>query len=220
MKGLLQSKRFKQKLYRWIFMYVVTIGLLTTIITYSKYIASMLDGNEAARVAKFNVKLEYCDDIDCYNHATGTYDSLKFRPNGEMVYYFSVDTSEIEVNTDLILTITIDNHFNIKKIEDVTDKDDIKEVTTISNNDTSNKTASIDNSISASTNNITRYKVTLAYDESVVDYNKLGCDETLSNGCKVVNGVVLDEDGNKQYIFDEATPYEILKIGYTAIQEK
>ena len=42
MKGLLHSKRFKENLYRWLFMYVGVIALLTTVITYSKYVTQLI----------------------------------------------------------------------------------------------------------------------------------------------------------------------------------
>ena len=46
MKGLLHSKLFRKNLFTWLFMYIIVIGLFTTVVTYSKYISSMQNADK------------------------------------------------------------------------------------------------------------------------------------------------------------------------------
>lgn len=216
MKGLLHSKYFKKNLSKWLFMYVLCMGLFTTIITYSKYISNIFSSYDKARVSKFNINLIYCKDESCSNEGTA-YDPEKYRPTGEIVYYFAVDSSNLEVNADVIFTISVDNHFKIKKVEEITNSD--SKITNVSKNGNNDKIVSISDSFLASSNILKRYKVTVIYDETVIDYNKSSC-KKVSEDCKVVNGVILDDYGVSQYIFDEEKVFDVLKIGYSAIQKK
>ena len=110
MKGLLHSKKFRRNLYKWLFMYVGCIALLTTVVTYSKYM-STFQSSDTARVAKFNVEVksnEICDDINTEYCNKETY-----RTTSYIDYYFTVDTTELEVKTQLYLTLYIHNNFDI-----------------------------------------------------------------------------------------------------------
>ena len=80
MKGLLQSKRFKKNLGKWVFMYVICMGIFTTVITYSKYISNMLDDDDSARVSKFNVGLKYCKDALCEEEGIDPFDPERYKP--------------------------------------------------------------------------------------------------------------------------------------------
>ena len=96
MKGLLHSKRFKENLYRWLFMYVGVIALLTTVITYSKYVTQLIPTEEKARPAKFDVEIANTDSAgnDCTkveSVTTGIY-----RPTSEIKYYFKIK-ADLEV---------------------------------------------------------------------------------------------------------------------------
>ncbi len=108
MKGLLHSKKFRANLYKWLFMYVGVMGLLTTVITYSKYISS-LGGNDETRGTKFEMKLtpEGCVSEVCL---LGNY-----RPMNEIEYDFDVD-EEFEVKTYVILSFLPKDKFKIKSI--------------------------------------------------------------------------------------------------------
>ena len=108
MKGLLHSKIFKKNLAKWFVMYLGVISLLTTIITYSKYMSEM-QFSDNARVAKFNVKIlpNDCTNINNENVCN----SGIVRPTSNLTYSFNVDTSELEVKTEFALTIYIDSNF-------------------------------------------------------------------------------------------------------------
>lgn len=192
MKGLLQSKRFKKNLGKWVFMYVLCMGLFTTVVTYSKYISNMMDNADEARVSKFNINLKYCDDEDCVDPKTENSTVKKYRPFDEMVYYFIVDTSNLEVDVNLVLTANIDSHFKIKEIKEIGNDN---AVNFISEN-------SIKKSVIAGTQNLIKYKVTVVY-----DINQVTKDQDQSNK-------------NPIYIFDEKNAYDILTIGYSATQIK
>ena len=116
MKGVLQSKRFRKNLYKWLLMYVGVMVFLTTVVTYSKYVSSLM-ASDSARAAKFNVTIapQECtetasDGVHCnigIHRATQTID-----------YYFKVQTN-LEVKTDLFLTIFVNQDFELKNIEEV-----------------------------------------------------------------------------------------------------
>ena len=108
MKGLLHSKRFRTNLYRWLFMYVGVMMLLTTVITYSKYLTNFGDYHDDTRITTFRASIAYTDENgeECLTSCnTGTY-----RPTSKIKYYFTVDT-EFEVLADLFLTIRIEDTY-------------------------------------------------------------------------------------------------------------
>ena len=108
---VLHSKLFRKNLKKWLLMYIIVIGFLTTIITYSKYISS-IKSQDSARVAKFNVDIKNlsCSNTDCN---TG-----EKRPTEKIEYDFEV-TTDLEVKTNVFLTAYISNKFNYE-IYDVT----------------------------------------------------------------------------------------------------
>lgn len=123
MKGLLHSKRFRENLYRWLFMYVGVIGLLTTVITYSKYMTELISDTDSSRPATFKADIKYTDAqgnpcVDGIKCTTGIY-----RPTSEIKYYFTLET-EFEVLADLYLTTRIKesevDNFEIVSIKNVT----------------------------------------------------------------------------------------------------
>lgn len=117
MRALLQSKRFRSNLCKWLFMYAGVMLLLTTVITYSKYISGLQEKDDA-RSAKFNVFIsENCPLDDAGEQILcNTGSSLVVN---ELEYYFTVDTRELEVKTKFILSILIDENFKINKLETV-----------------------------------------------------------------------------------------------------
>ncbi len=106
MKGLLQSKRFRKNLGKWLFMYAGVMLLLTTVITYSKYITS-LQNNHKASAAKFDLILEPFN-IDDSTHNV----------NDELIYKFYVDVKDIDVKSKLKLLTFVDSSFTIESISD------------------------------------------------------------------------------------------------------
>lgn len=119
MKKLLHSKVFRKNLFNWLFMYIAVIGLFTSVVTYSKYISGF-QSDDTARVAKFNASITY--DGICKNLEKNEICNIgKFRPKENLSYYFTVDTTELEVTTIFVTRITILKQFNNIKIYDITE---------------------------------------------------------------------------------------------------
>lgn len=115
MKGLLRSRRFKNNLKKWLCMYVGALLLLTTVVTYSKYMSKMNSIDEA-KPANFSV------DVSCMRcgESAGSekYDSGLHRPNAPLTYYLKVDTA-FDVVTDFYLFAYIHEDFDVIRIEEV-----------------------------------------------------------------------------------------------------
>lgn len=124
MKGLLQSKIFRKNLRKWLCMYVGALLLLTTVVTYSKYI-SKYNVDEDARITKFDVTVKNIENenLTC----TGEIDKLDcttkdtYRPTTKIPYEFVV-TPNFEVNTLLATTIYVPASFNIETLEEINGK--------------------------------------------------------------------------------------------------
>ncbi len=117
MKELLQNKVFKKNLKKWLVMYIGVIALFTTIITYSKYMTTMM-GSSEAKVAAFDININYLDNqcISSNNCNTGYY-----RPTSYIEYYFTVDYM-FDVKTDVFLTVLINNKFDFEIFDENNEK--------------------------------------------------------------------------------------------------
>lgn len=113
MKGLLQSKRFLKNLGKWVCMYAGVMLLLTTVVTYSKYMTS-LQANDSASTARFEISLMCVksNGKDCNLDTT----AVKVEENTVLAYEFSVDTSKMDVKSILKLLTFVDNSFIIENI--------------------------------------------------------------------------------------------------------
>ncbi len=112
MKGLLHSKRFRKNLTKWLTMYVGVMLLMTTVITYSRYVSS-IEGSDSARVAKFVVKVNYGEEACPVDN---TCNLGTKRPTSNLNYHFTLDTNEIEVRTFLTLSIYLHEDFSLVSI--------------------------------------------------------------------------------------------------------
>lgn len=129
MKGLLHSKRFKENLYRWLFMYVGVIGLLTTVITYSKYMTQLVPNGDTAKTAIFEADIKYTDASGNVCAAGTSCTTGVYRPTSEIKYYFILETN-FEVLADIYLTTRIKDDdyskqfkiISIKKVVSPTEK--------------------------------------------------------------------------------------------------
>lgn len=169
MKGLLHSKRFKEKLYRWLFMYVGVIGLLTTVITYSKYVTQFTSEEKSARSAKFEADIVYTDSLGngCDEKVTGCTTGV-YRPTSQIKYYFRL-TADFEVLADLYLTVRI-----ARKTDNITPEDfkivsirNVKSGESIQIDDPKKKTLTIQNEYDDVTGKMTTindiYEVVVEY---------------------------------------------------------
>lgn len=131
MKGLLQSKIFRKNLKKWLCMYVGALLLLTTVITYSKYI-SKFNVEDNARSTKFDVVVDYIQNKECQGDENckytcdGEVDNRQcslietHRPTTITTYDFQVGY-ELEVNTLLAITLHPEANFEILKLVEVND---------------------------------------------------------------------------------------------------
>lgn len=102
---LLHSKMFRQNLCKWVFMYIAAIGLLTSVITYSKYITSMMNDGKS-RTSKFIVKIDPYNDssFECpEDNPKSCVTNVRVRPTKEIEVYFKLDLNELEVKTNIVL---------------------------------------------------------------------------------------------------------------------
>ncbi len=125
MKGLLQSKRFRTNLYKWLFMYAGVMMLLITVITYSKFITSM-STKDTARTTKFNIDINYlncnddcgenCDEKNSYITSNNICKTENYRPTSTIEYAFNVK-KDVEVKTILALNIDINNDLKVYNLK-------------------------------------------------------------------------------------------------------
>lgn len=113
MDRLLHNKRFQSNLFKWIFAYVGVLLLFSSVVTYSKYITSLEQG-DTSKPAKFDVKIS-CPDCSIVAD-NNVIDTGSFRPTQNIEYYFQISPS-FEVNTNLKIITTVDPEFYIQKLE-------------------------------------------------------------------------------------------------------
>lgn len=157
MKELLHSKLFRRNLYKWLFMYVGVMCLLTSVITYSRYITKM-QNDDTARVAKFNVAItndNICNESEDKCH----YGTL--RPTEEYEYFFTVDTTELEVKTLLVTIINVNKDFTNIKLYDVESGNEFNNYVVNDNKVTITET------IKPGDNYVRKYKLTCEFDSSI-----------------------------------------------------
>lgn len=196
MKGLLHSKRFKKNLCKWLFMYVGCMLILTTVVTYSKYM-STIQSSDSARVAKFNVEVY---NYDCNETITNNCNLDWYRSTSSIDYYFVVDTTDIEVKTQLLVTLYIKDDFELanKTLTDVTNPEMPKEYT-------------LKDPISVTDNTNFNYLV--------IDNPELSTIEA-AQGSKKIFKISLKYINNKNvdYAHFNGNNKDIVKVAYSAVQ--
>lgn len=90
-------------------MYVGVLVCFTTVVTYSKYISKMVN-TDSARVAKFDVTINPLNCNPTLNDETKKCNIGINRPT-RIDYAFSVDTTNIEVQTQLYIYFYINKSF-------------------------------------------------------------------------------------------------------------
>lgn len=204
MKGLLHSKVFKANLRKWLCMYVGVMLLLTSVVTYSKYISQM-NHDDSSRVTKFNVEInktnksfKNCKDENgqdiCPTEAV--------RPTSEMLFYFTVSTEEVEVRADISITVQVAKQIAASNVE-LTEffknfKFDIYQV--------DNKGQEKPVTLSSVTQN-TRTKT----------FN-LTVDPTIPNNGTYKYVIKLKYDENVEFTNQNSINYDMITIGYSARQ--
>lgn len=174
MEILMQSERSRKNLYKWLGMYIAVLLLFTTVVTYSKYITK-LSSSDDARVASFNMDIDYQNVNGC--KAGNNEECLvgKYRPTSEIPYYFTVDTSGLEVRTFFVLSVNVPYPYEIVRITRLEDK---KVVTPTEGNSEELNRINLSEVVEASKGKKLSYELVIRY-----------------NGGKIVE----DEDGNSYY---------------------
>lgn len=210
MNGLLHSKTFRKNLSRWIFMYIAVICLLTSVITYSKYISS-LGVHDEVRASKFNVLIEPMDiDSEC-SQSSVQGESLVMscgskRPTSVFNYYFKV-VSEVEVPSSIILRVSGGDNRNYKKENDDISSMKIQSINLCKDNTCENfKDTKVIDSISG------------LYEFDVSTSTKTSLDEYYFKVVAQFDSEKFDRDslGNVKYSVLNGT--DQINIGYSAIQ--
>lgn len=112
MKYLLHSRKFRSNLFKWIFCYVGTMLLFTAVVTYSRYITTQA-ANDQARVARFDVTVsKICYDKDSQDPDSCT-NSGAFRAKRNNSFYFTVDTTKMEVTSIFVTRITLSEKLTV-----------------------------------------------------------------------------------------------------------
>lgn len=196
MKGLLHSKRFRTNLYKWLCAYVGVMLLLTTVITYSKYISKFLGETDEVRPAKFNVLIK---TLNCKDEKTGkTCNQDAYWSTLPITYYFFVDTRELEVSTKVKVTVDVDENFEVESLEEITNLTEI-----------SNEEGTI-----IDMENLKGKPLSYAYTTKglilLPNYDKIGA----KSGTKKGYRITLKYKGENKI----DTNYNILKVNYAAEQ--
>lgn len=115
MKEVLNNKQFIKKVLKWLIMYFLVLGLFSSVVTYSRFISSKIITNqEDVRIARFDVKVlpiscSTISDPDCIDSTP----TKSTRLNNKVHLYFKTDTTNMEVKSEIIYLITINNEKNI-----------------------------------------------------------------------------------------------------------
>lgn len=208
MKDLLHNKNFKKRLVKWTILYCAVLCLFAIVVTYSKYV-SLASAPASVRAAKFDVDIKQeisCSDmihttpkdIACFDK---TFDETEgVRAREKVGFYFTLDTSELEVNSKIVLTTTIkkddNNYFNDYKLYDVTN---LRE----------------NNEILNEKENILSTQITEEKDKIILEYIK---DYNIKDNKNHTYLLVLDYDYNK-YKYDYLyLNKDLISVGYSAVQ--
>lgn len=194
--GLLHSPTFRSNLIRWIILYIGVLCLITTVVTYSKYI-STASGENHARTAKFKIDVEVGDI--CSTTSPDLCNLTSYKPYDTLEYNLKVDASEMEVTTDIVVNIYIDSEFKVISLYDVS----TDELVTF--NDASQTIVMQDGQELKYFNN----KITITGEASLTN-------QFLKN--YKLNVKYIDEATYVNYVTEHSYP-EFVKIEYSAIQK-
>ncbi len=215
MKGLLHSKLFRQKLIKWVFMYIAVIGLATTVITYSRYM-SKLQGTTKASPAKFNVKILKDGMVCNENNETCNLNYNGLRPREVITYTFSLDTTELEVSADLFTRIGVDSNFEIIRVVETAGS---------GSRTIYSKDGVLTSDTSYHENTGTNNQSTAKYNSIVVDHDVKISDTsrpityTYEVDIQYTGGGQTNSDGD--YVFSQVNPNisKAIQVGFSAIQK-
>lgn len=199
MQWLVHSKLFKENLKKWLFMYIAVMGLLTSVITYSKYISNFQGNGEEVRSAKFNVKINSLNDGCKMNGDIVACDLGERRPTQLINFLVELDVSELEVTTELLTRINlVDNKYSIVSLAKV---------------DGENENKLFDGNNSSSS---------VSYNEGtkslVVEDTVNATDSTQAKSIVYKVSVLYNNSNNTEEYFSSVNSTQVIQVGYTATQ--
>ena len=194
MQWLIHSKLFKENLKKWLFMYIAVMGLLTSVITYSKYISNFQGSGDTVRSAKFNVKINSLN-AECPKDTDKIVCSLESkRPTQKIDFTVQVDATEMEVSAEVLtrLNLLSSSYEIIELVQD--------DGTTLYNSETNainskvqktnNGSLIIEDNFNTTSNKIISYRVSALYINNATD----------------------------PYSYGKIDEVPVLQVGYTATQ--
>ncbi len=180
MRNLLNNRKFKNNLAKWLCMYVGVLMMLTTVITYSKYMTE-LNFSDNARVTKFDVEVFRSS---ANGSRTNAEYKLKdsYRPTETIEYYFTVK-ADVEVNTKISIYVSAPSVFDFmvydaqnnivgKSIDNSGTETGASSETETQSNEEELTRQWIELEIPAGQNSITTYKVILNYNGKIEDVHE------------------------------------------------
>lgn len=201
MQWLIHSKLFKENLKKWLFMYVAVMGLLTSVITYSKYISNFQGSGDAVHPAKFNVKINSLNDGCTMNGEIVACDLGERRPTQYINFLIELDVSELEVTTELLTRINL--------------VDDKYKIVSLSKVDGSNENELFNSSNNSSSNSVEYNADTKSL---VVDERVNAHDTTQADSIVYKVSVLYDDPNNTKEYFNSINATQVIQVGYTATQ--
>jgi len=166
-------------------MYMGALCILTIMVTYSRYITSLVDSNDHGRTAKFDITInkEECPSTDnsCYYDRTDTLEG-SIRPTNKISFYYSVDTTGLEVSTLTVITLTINkeyNRFSNPQIFEIKADGSEEKVTPNDFDFNTDNEINIQENIKASQGGIKTYKLVMDYDYTKDNSQKITYNDIL-----------------------------------------
>lgn len=197
MTWLLHSKLFKENLKKWLFMYIAVMCLLTSVITYSKYISNFQGTQDSVRSAKFNVEISSSNEGCSTQNDKIVCNIESKRPTQKIEFMVDLDASDLEVAAEVLtrLNLLASSYEIIELVE---------------YKDASSKT------LYSSESNILDSNVQKTDNGSLIVTNKFDLTSTKNITYKIT-AIYISSNANPD-IYEEVAEAPVLQVGYTAEQ--
>lgn len=197
MTWLLHSKLFKENLKKWLFMYIAVMCLLTSVITYSKYISNFQGSGDSVRSAKFNVEISSSNE-GCTTQNDKIVCSIESkRPTQKIEFLVDLDANDLEVAAEVLTRLNLlASSYEIIELVEVQGSNNI--------------------TLYSSEANILHSKVQKTDNGSLIVTNKFELSSNKNITYKVT--AIYKSSNTNPDIYDEVAEAPVLQVGYTATQ--
>ncbi len=197
MEWLLHSKLFKENLKKWLFMYIAVMCLVTSVITYSKYMSDFQGSGDNVRSAKFNVKISSLNE-GCTNQNDKIVCNIDSkRPTQQIDFIVNLDATELEVAAEVLTRLNLlATSYEIVELEETQNGSTVK--------------------LYSSKDNVTNSKVQKTDNGSLIvknDFNKTANKNITYKVSAIYKNNSLNPD-----IYGKIDEAPVLQVGYTATQ--